>query len=120
MANFVLEKIKYGIEGECCKCGDCCRFMYSLDTYTEKEFKFLTHFYPKYKRFKVIGKDEHGNLILACRLIDEFNLCPDYENRPEMCRDYPNLKRMMAGGRLYERCTYRLTPEKEFKNYLSK
>jgi Fe-S-cluster containining protein len=120
MSNFVLEKIKYDIEGECCKCGDCCRFMYSLDTYTEKEFMLMTKFYPKYKRFKVIGKDEHGNLILACKLIDETGLCPDYENRLEMCKDYPNLKRIKAGGRLYERCTYRLKPQNSFESYIKK
>lgn len=119
MSNFVIEKVKYGIEGECCQCGDCCRFMYSLDTYTEEEFNFLTNFYPKYKRFKVIGKDEYGNLILACKLIGESNLCPDYENRLEMCKDYPNPKRIRAGGRLYKRCTYRLIPEKEFDSFLS-
>ena len=119
MSNFVLEKVKYGIEGECCRCGDCCRFMYSLDAYTEEEFKFLTNFYPKYKRFKIIGKDENGNLILACKFIDEYNLCPDYENRLEMCKDYPNPAKIKAGGRLYKRCTYKLIPEREFESFLS-
>lgn len=119
MSNFVLEKVKYGIEGECSRCGDCCRYMYCLDTYTEKEFEFFSKFYPKYKRFKVIGKDDYGNLILACKLLDETNLCPDYENRLEMCRNYPNPKKIRAGGNLYKRCTYRLVPEKEFESYLS-
>ena len=119
MSNLILEEVKYDIEGKCSQCGDCCRFMYSLDTYTEDEFKFLTNFYPKYKRFKVIGKDTDGNLILACKLIDEYNLCPDYENRLEMCRDYPNPKKIRAGGKLYKRCTYKLIPEKAFEDFLS-
>lgn len=118
LSNFVPQKVKYGIEGHCSCCGDCCRFMFSMDTYTEEEFKFLSNFYPKYKRFKVIGKDEHENLILACSLIKEDNLCPDYENRLEMCKDYPNLKRIKAGGRLYSRCTYKLVPERDFESYI--
>ena len=119
MSNLILEEVKYDIEGECSCCGDCCRFMYSLDTYTEEEFKFLTYFYPKYKRFKVIGKDEQGNLILACKLIDEYNVCPDYQNRLEMCKDYPNPKKIRAGGKLYKRCSYKLIPEKPFESFLS-
>ena len=119
-SNFVLEKIKYNLEGECSRCGDCCRFMYSLDTYTEEEFELFTKIYPEYKRFKVIGKDENGHLILACKLIDEYNLCPDYKNRLAMCKDYPNPDKIRSGGRLYSRCTYRLVPEKSFENYLEK
>jgi len=117
-SNFVIRRVKYDIEGECTMCGDCCRYMLSMDTYTEEEFNFLTKFYPKYRRFKVIGKDSSGNLILACKLIDETNKCPDYENRLEMCKDYPNPKKIRAGGNLYKRCTYRLIPEKSFKSYL--
>lgn len=118
-ASFVPEKVNYELEGKCCRCGDCCRYMYSLDTYTEKEFKFFTKLYPEYKRFKVIGKDESGHLILACKLIDEYNLCPDYNNRLAMCKDYPNPDKIRAGGKLYGRCTYSLVPEKDFESYLS-
>ena len=114
----LLEKMKYRLEGYCSKCGDCCRFLYCLDTFSEKEFEFFAFLYPKYKRFKVIGKDEKNNLILACKLIREDGLCPDYKNRPKICRDYPNPKKIYSGGKLYKRCTYRLIPEKSFENYL--
>jgi hypothetical protein len=114
----VFEKVNYTLEGECSKCGDCCRFMYSLYTYSEEEFKFLTIFYPKYKRFRIIGKEENGNLVLACKLIREDGLCPDYKNRLKMCRDYPNPKKIHSGGKLYKRCTYRLKPHKTFSNYM--
>ena len=34
---FVPEKQVYEVTGECKKCGKCCNYMYSVDTYTEKE-----------------------------------------------------------------------------------
>lgn len=117
-ANFIPQKIRYRLEGYCSKCGDCCRYMYSSEIKTEKEFEFYLNFHPEYRRFKIIGKDEYGNLILACSLIDETNLCPDYKNRLKMCKNYPNLKRIRSGGNLYRRCTYRLVPEKDFKSFL--
>ena len=47
---FVPEKLTYEITGECKKCGKCCNYMYSKDTYTEKEFKIMQMIFPKYKR----------------------------------------------------------------------
>ena len=41
LSNFVPEKVSYKITGECKKCGKCCNYMYSMDTYTEKEFKMI-------------------------------------------------------------------------------
>lgn len=112
------EETKYRLEGYCCKCGDCCRFLYCVDPLTEFWFRFMQFIYPKYRRFKIIGKDKCG-IILACKLIKEDGLCPDYENRPDICRDYPNPEKIYAGGRLYKRCTYKLIPEKSFEDFLS-
>ncbi|OGI00403.1 MAG: hypothetical protein A2Y25_02310 [Candidatus Melainabacteria bacterium GWF2_37_15] len=113
----VLEEVKYRLEGYCCKCGDCCRFLYCVEPLTELGFKFMKLIYPKYRRFKIIGKDKNG-IILACKLIREDGLCPDYENRPDICRDYPNPKKIYAGGRLYKRCTYKLLPGRTFEDFL--
>ena len=35
--------------------------MYSVDTYTEKEFKIMQFLFPAYRRFYIKGKDEEGN-----------------------------------------------------------
>ena len=64
LSYFVPEKIEYDIVGECKKCGKCCNYMYSFDTYTEKEFKIMQFLFPSYKRFYIKGKDEDGNLLL--------------------------------------------------------
>ncbi len=110
------KKMKYRIEGQCSRCGDCCRFIYCTGPFAALDFKLMALIFPKYKRFKAIGRDQHGNLIITCSLIKEDNLCPDYENRPRMCRNYP--EKVYAGGNLYPKCTYRAICEKDFKSYM--
>ena len=117
-ARFLVQKVKYIIEGSCLKCGDCCRYMYSIDTYTEKEFEFMTKLFPKYKRFKIIGRDEFNNLIFACKLIGEDGLCTDYKNRLKMCKEYPFRHRVCLSGELHKRCGFKIITEKTFEDYL--
>ncbi|MDD3013264.1 MAG: YkgJ family cysteine cluster protein [Candidatus Gastranaerophilales bacterium] len=111
------KKARFKLEGNCLKCGDCCRYMYSVDTYTEDEFRLMTKLFPKYKRFQIIGRDEYDNLIFACNLIDKNGLCSDYKNRLKMCKNYPSAK-VNNGGVLHKRCGYKISPEKSFKDYL--
>ena len=48
LSYFVPERIEYDVVGECKKCGKCCNYMYSFDTYTEKEFKIMQFLFPAY------------------------------------------------------------------------
>ena len=114
---FVPQKVRYKLEGKCIKCGNCCRYMYSVDTYTEDEFELTTKIFPKYKRFKIIGRDEYDNLVFACNLLDENGLCSDYSNRLKMCKNYPNA-RINSAGKLHETCGYKIIPEKSFNDYI--
>ena len=116
LSEFVPEKITYEITGECKKCGKCCNYMYSKDTYTEKEFKIMQFIYPKYKRFYIKGRDEEGNLIFGCKLVTEDGLCSDYKNRLRMCKNYP-AKRISYLGKLHEGCGYKVNIKK-FEDYL--
>ena len=116
LSNFVPEKLSYEITGECKKCGKCCNYMYSVDTYTEKEFKIMQFLFPKYKRFYIKGKDEEGNLIFACKLVTPDGLCSDYKNRLRMCKNYP-AKKISYPGKLHDGCGY-IVNKKEFKDYL--
>ena len=84
---FVTENISYKITGECKKCGKCCNYMYSFDTYTEKEFKIMQFIFPAYKRFYIKGKDEDGNLIFACKYVTKEGLCSVYDKRLKMCKN---------------------------------
>ncbi|MFA6571899.1 MAG: YkgJ family cysteine cluster protein [Bacteroidota bacterium] len=117
LSLFVPRKVRYKIEGSCVKCGKCCRYMYSKDTYTEREFKIMQFIYPAYKRFYIVGKDEENNLIFGCKLIDENNLCTDYKNRLKMCKNYPS-KFINFRGELHDNCGFTVRPEKSFNDYL--
>lgn len=116
LSYFVPENIKYEIVGKCKKCGKCCRYMYSFDTYTEKEFKIMQFLFPAYKRFYIRGKDEFGNLIFACKLVSKEGLCTDYKNRLRMCRRYP-VRFVKFPVELHDGCGYKVK-KKNFKDYL--
>lgn len=115
---FVPEKVSYEVSGECKKCGKCCNYMYSYDTYTEKEFKIMQFLFPAYKRFYIKGKDEQGNLIFACKLVTPEGLCSDYKNRLKMCKNYP-LKKVSFPAKLHDGCGYKVNTKK-FEDYLKK
>lgn len=116
LSYFVSEKMVYKVTGECKKCGKCCNYMYSYDTYTEEEFKIMQKIFPTYKRFYIKGKDEEGNLIFACKLVTPEGLCSDYKHRPRMCRRYP-AKRVAYPAKLHDGCGYTVNI-KNFKDYL--
>ena len=116
LSEFVPERVCCEITGECKQCGKCCNYMYSIDTYTEKEFKIMQFLYPKYKRFYIKGKDEFGNLIFACKLVTADGKCSDYKHRLRMCRNYP-AKRIFYPAKLHEGCGYKVHV-KTFEDYL--
>lgn len=118
LSYFVPEKIEYEIQGECKKCGKCCRYMYSFDTYTEKEFKFMQFLFPSYRRFYIKGKDDKGNLIFACKYVTDNGLCSVYEKRLPMCKKYPS-KKVFYPAKLHEGCGYKIV-KKSFNDYLQK
>ncbi len=118
LSYFVPEKVEYEIQGECKKCGKCCRYMYSFDTYTEKEFKFMQFLFPSYRRFYIKGKDNKGNLIFACKYVTDNGLCSVYEKRLPMCKKYPS-KKVFYPAKLHEGCGYKIV-KKSFNDYLQK
>ena len=116
LSYFVPEKVEYEIQGECKKCGKCCRYMYSFDTYTEKEFKLMQFLFPSYRRFYIKGKDDKGNLIFACKYVTDEGLCSVYEKRLPMCKKYPS-KKIFYPAKLHEGCGYKIV-KKSFNDYL--
>lgn len=113
---FVPEQVIYEVTGKCKKCGKCCNYMYSVDTYTEKEFKIMQFLFPTYRRFYIKGKDEEGNFIFACKMITPEGLCSDYKHRPRMCKNYP-AKRVAYKAQLHEGCGYKVNI-KTFEDYV--
>ena len=116
LSYFVPEKQKYKISGECKKCGKCCNYMYSFDTYTEKEFKIMQFLFPAYKRFYIKGKDKDGNFIFACKYVTKKGLCSVYNKRLAMCKRYP-APRIFYPADLHEGCGFTVH-KKKFNDYL--
>jgi len=119
LAKFVPQKINYKLKGECLKCAKCCRYIHCEGLSSETEFAFLQFFYPQYRKFKVAGRDEAGNFVIICKLIDKDNICPIYEKRPSVCRSYPNAKKHPKGN-LHKGCGFSIHPEKSFREFLEK
>lgn len=63
---------------ECIKCGNCCKTL-TPSFFTFKEpfsiNMFMKHIYDKIER---------------CKYLDENNLCTIYNDRPDICKTYPN------------------------------
>ncbi|MGN0192173.1 MAG: YkgJ family cysteine cluster protein [Candidatus Gastranaerophilaceae bacterium] len=116
LSYFVPERQTYKITGHCKQCGKCCNYMYSKDTYSEKEFKIMQFFNPAYRRFYIKGKDEEGNLIFACKDVTADGKCSVYKRRPRVCRNYP-AKILTFPVILHEGCGYKVE-EKKFEDYL--
>lgn len=117
---FLIDKFtpaEYRLEGECKKCGKCCRLMYSLDHFTTFDFKVTQFLFPDYKRFEIIGKDIRGDMIFKCKLIQDDNTCKDYKKRLNMCKRFPNVK-YGSLGKTPEGCGFRLVPIKKFNDIL--
>ena len=118
LSYFVPQKMSYEITGECKKCGKCCNYMYSFDTYTTTDFKIMQFLFPAYRRFYIRGKDEDGNLIFACKYVTDEGLCSVYDKRLKMCKKYPASK-IGYPGKLHEGCGYKVE-DKSFEVYLNK
>lgn len=68
----------------CKKCGMCCRWGYFRFN-TAVELTTLL----RLRGAELVG-DKMIRVPMVCRLLDqETNLCKDYENRPQECKDFP-------------------------------
>ncbi len=98
-------------ECQCVGCGVCCKFAVSEFSYDELKIKaqngdnyasqFLSVFvpynsvdevkdiYPEY--VELLNKEADSNYYFYhCPQVTKDNRCSDYENRPQICRDFPD------------------------------
>ena len=96
---------------DCAGCGVCCRFAVSEFSFQELQIrakngdktaqKFVETFvpyntlddarqvFPEY--VELLENNTDGSFyIYHCPKVTQNNRCPDYENRPEICRDFPD------------------------------
>lgn len=85
--------IKYG--GECKKCGICCRsiYLYYNGEIITDEHQFEELCIKKPATFKMWEpfRKWDDTLSFCCSRISDNNTCSKYEERPAICREYPNI-----------------------------
>lgn len=116
LSYFIPKKVKYRVEGECIKCGNCCRQIRAYGLKNEKELKLISFFIPLYKNFYITGYDENGDLILSCKHIQDNNLCAIYNKRPLFCKNFP-AKIIDKNVETIDGCGFKVI-KKKFSDYL--
>lgn len=104
--------LEYKTNFNCAKCASCCKLACSEFSYDELKQKaqtgddfaqqFISVFvpyedeneakdvYPEY--FDLLKNKVHDENVYFyhCKKVSENNTCPDYENRPQICREFPD------------------------------
>ena len=115
---------KYYRTGQCLGCGRCCQKIYVQTSKhvikEEKEFERLKLLNRFYTYLEVIDKDETG-LVFKCNKQDpKTNLCTIHNNRPGICRRYPQEELFKMGGAIDDDCGYKMIPIVSFSEVLEK
>ncbi len=112
------------VAGECLQCGNCCREInLSRKNHwirSEADFRRLAAEHPEYGRFKHIGYTVTGLMKFQCEFITAEGFCGDYENRPDICRDYPERDLYFMGGELTDLCGYSFRIVPSFRRMLKR
>ena len=115
---------KLEIVGECKQCGDCCRSLMLIESRgvvrSKRYFRKLQKRSPFYQNLEIIGTDDAGILIFSCKLLGEDGRCSRYEERPDICREFPNIFMFRHGGKLDDDCGYKVQEKVAFKDVLQK
>lgn len=110
------------LTGQCRQCGACCRRLQLQPgkkwLSSKRDFKSLVKRHPEFDRFEISGRDPQRLLIFNCTKLGSDNRCQDYENRPQLCRDFPNKAIFFCGGALPEGCGYTLSEGIPFSTLL--
>ena len=112
------------VGGSCHGCGRCCRKI-NLEgrkgwLRSESDFSQVVQRFPDYNRFVVVEKDEQGFLLFSCSVLTETGLCGEYEQRPRICRKFPDPSLYFSGGRLPVGCGYHFNISRNFQPFLKR
>ena len=84
-----------------------------------EQFERLVAREPEYRFFRPQEeRDEDGFIYFSCLLLGDDGLCTDYENRPTICRTYPDPAMFRFGAELPSGCGYYREPERSFAEVL--
>jgi uncharacterized protein len=118
------------LSGYCMHTGSCCQNMAimhngqwidNLGLYIK-----LIQKHPKYKQFKPVFSSENKTKIkyYACTKRSKNNYCTCYEERPQLCKNYP-LSNFMLHNTIPKTCGYKIrkkniSPKIKNKNFLAR
>jgi hypothetical protein len=73
---------------------------------------------PEFERLRIVGQDEDGVLLFSCDWLTAEGVCKDYENRLDLCRNFPSRAMQRRGYSLPKECGYRFAYVKPFERTL--
>lgn len=110
------------LTGHCRQCGSCCRRLQLQHgkqwLRSRRKFNALIKNDPEFARFEVIGRDRQGLLVFNCNMLGADNRCQDYDNRPRLCRDFPDKEIFFCGATLPDGCGFTLSSGTAFAKIL--
>jgi len=115
---------KYILQGECKKCGRCCRnivfFAYDKPIKDNSVYEELRKTNKRLNYFFLSGKNEKGELLFTCKSLLSDNRCKHYFLRSLYCRKYPLVKSLTTGEYLTppEECGYKIVLNKTFDKFI--
>lgn len=123
---FKQDRPQFRVEGSCKQTGNCCKNLILVNgrspIRTIREFNRIKKRISHYSMF--IPKAEPGKdglLRFSCSNLGGDNRCKIYEDRPNMCRRYPDPNVLSRGkGGLLPGCGYHLIPLNNFEDSLKK
>ncbi len=111
------------VTGSCNNCGDCCRLINLRATKgwitNQNDFNNLVEKNSDFKRFSVVSVDNSGFLLFNCSWLEGDGGCKDYNNRLDICRNYPNKSMILCGGELIPQCGFQINEVVPFKKILA-
>ncbi len=112
------------VSGRCINCGECCRRINirheGLWIRSERKFNKIAAQDPSIAKFRVIGKNSNNVLDFSCTNFGEDNLCTDYENRPDICREFPGKAVYYMESPLPATCGFKVHAGVPFEKVLEK
>lgn len=110
------------VTGACIGCGKCCSKI-NLEAHgrwlrSEQRFHEIVKSNGEFEKFQIIGHDPQGFLQFRCSWLTEFNTCRDHDNRPALCREFPDKNLVLCGGKLPQGCGYAIDVVVPFKKIL--
>lgn len=101
----------FAMGGACQHSGQCCSalilFKQGRRIQTESEFTRLKEEDSSYTCFKPVQAVNGRIISFNCSNLTETNYCSDYNNRPQLCRDYP-LSSFFNYDTIREGCGYKI------------